>query len=382
VPSQGGPAWIELTSDHFTIWTDSTPAHARQLVREMEHLRQVVLGVAFSELPTEGRCFVIALRDANEVRAFIPEGFLAFAWPPHGNPLREPMILIAADADDAENSHILTHELTHVISHGLIHEQPHWFAEGLAGFFETTHLDPDRAIVDVGEPPDMMVKSLGRRHLASISRVFECDDLSCMDSNFYVTTWALFTYLENVHPLELARYEQRLTELPSAEQEHAWAEVFPDLPPSQLDQDLPHWFAYGSHKVWHFSAKLHESPVEQRSLTDGDVYATRALIRYLFDQHHASRELVAALASDPTNVIARLVESVLKNSVDPTIAREVVKVHPDDWRAWSLLAIALAHGDEALGARDKACALATRNPAAVPPQGFCPNTHATSEPAR
>ena len=61
LPSQGGPAWTELTSEHFTLWTDSSPARGRELIDQCEHLHQIVFGVAFPWLPSSGKSFVIAL---------------------------------------------------------------------------------------------------------------------------------------------------------------------------------------------------------------------------------------------------------------------------------------------------------------------------------
>jgi len=44
-----GP-WRELTTEHFTIWTDTSPERARVLVPTLENFRQVVVGVsAFNE---------------------------------------------------------------------------------------------------------------------------------------------------------------------------------------------------------------------------------------------------------------------------------------------------------------------------------------------
>jgi hypothetical protein len=34
VHGKGGPAWLELTSEHFTVWTNGDPSRARQLVRK------------------------------------------------------------------------------------------------------------------------------------------------------------------------------------------------------------------------------------------------------------------------------------------------------------------------------------------------------------
>ena len=50
VPSQGGPAWIELASEHFTVWTDASRGRGVEMIREMEHLRQVVRGVGFASI--------------------------------------------------------------------------------------------------------------------------------------------------------------------------------------------------------------------------------------------------------------------------------------------------------------------------------------------
>ena len=33
VRGKGGPAWTELTSQHFTVWTDGDPANVRELMR-------------------------------------------------------------------------------------------------------------------------------------------------------------------------------------------------------------------------------------------------------------------------------------------------------------------------------------------------------------
>src|SRR5262249_29645782 len=73
----GVPACLEPKSEPFTVVTDVSPARAQRLIREMEHLRQVVLGVGFNSANAEGRSLVLALRDAEEVGVFIPPQFVA-----------------------------------------------------------------------------------------------------------------------------------------------------------------------------------------------------------------------------------------------------------------------------------------------------------------
>lgn len=79
LPSRGGPAWFEVTSEHFTLWTDASRARSRELVHKMEHHRQVVMRV-MNNAPSKARIFVIALRNAREVAAYLPKEFAAAAW--------------------------------------------------------------------------------------------------------------------------------------------------------------------------------------------------------------------------------------------------------------------------------------------------------------
>src|SRR5262245_8459466 len=69
VQGKGGPAWTELTSEHFTVWTDAKVAEASERVRVMEQLRQVVVAVAFPSVPATGRTLVVLLRDDDELAA-------------------------------------------------------------------------------------------------------------------------------------------------------------------------------------------------------------------------------------------------------------------------------------------------------------------------
>jgi hypothetical protein len=43
LPSAGGPAWLELASGHFTLWTDAGAERGRELVREMERRYQLIM---------------------------------------------------------------------------------------------------------------------------------------------------------------------------------------------------------------------------------------------------------------------------------------------------------------------------------------------------
>ena len=365
VPGTGGPAWFELESEHFTVWTDSSRSRARALIREMEHLRQVVLGVGFSGAHVEGKSFVIALRDSDEVGVFVPESVAAFASA--GGAIQQPVIVLPADARD-DNKPLVTHELVHVISFNAIRNQPPWFAEGLAEFFASVNLDPDEARGDVGKPVPHVVARLRRRAPTPSKQMFACANLACMDSMFYATAWAIFAYLANTQPRELLAFARRLDELPEGAWRQAWSESFPKLTPERLDHEVRKWLAYGKHTIWKFEVELKEWPVRERTLRDADVYAARAVIRELMRRvdEPAPPELANALALDPTHLHANLVKVAYTKTIDLALAKRIAEAHPNDWRAWWLVGYAVQwNGDEARRAWERACAmLATvRSPA-------------------
>jgi hypothetical protein len=367
LPGKGGPAWSEVTSEHFILWTDAPAARGRALVRQMENHRQVVIGVALDNAKSKAKSFVIALRDAEEVAAYIPSRFVAYSW--GGSPVRQPVIVIAADTDDHDN-HIITHELTHVITWGVIPNQPHWFAEGIAGYFETAKLGAGGATVDVGQPLDYIVARLRDAQFMSTASLFACREIACIDDMFYAKTWALFSFLVNEHPVELRALMQRLVELPVGQE---FTGGIPRLPQDQLDRDLATWLAHGRLTVLHYKVKLEDWPVAVRPLADADALAARGLLRFMFAKTapETRAELTAAVTADPTNLLGWLVLTSLTGSMGITDARATAKAHPEDWRAWWLLGFAVQHGPEAAEAREKLCALVANDPSAAVPGGIC-----------
>ncbi|MFT3697062.1 MAG: hypothetical protein QM831_28225 [Kofleriaceae bacterium] len=359
LPSKGGPAWTEVTSEHFVLWTDAGTKPANELIRQMEFLHQVIFGVAFPGKSDVGRSFVIGVRDTFEIHAYLPDQFGAMTM--GGTSLRIPTILLPMDTDERDG-HVVTHELSHLISHVAIHDQPPWFAEGLAEFFETVRLDPDKAQVDVGEPLTNQVASVRRYPLVPGPQLFACKAMGCRDSAFYATSALTFSYLANTHPDQLVMLEDELAK----DNPRAWDVT--GIAPGDLDRLVRTWVLQGQHRVWHFTAKLKIPQTASRTLTDQDVIALRA---FLDDAFHGKREpALTALKADPTNVMLRL---VAQQPGTPEEARATVAAHPEDWRAYLLLLEAIkVHDDEAKAARAKLCELVAANPAAELSRSFCP----------
>jgi hypothetical protein len=187
-----------------------------------------------------------------------------------------------------------------------------------------------------------------------------------MDDMFYATAWAMVAYLANNRPADLVRYTERLRELPEEAQAQAWTDVFPDLTPDAFDHELKKWIAYGQYTVRRYKVELKEWPATDRALADADVLAARATMRQLFAAagDPPPAELAAALAAEPTHLLANLLRVAYKQPITVDQARAVADAHPDDWRAWWIFGRTVGKGPDARMAWEKACALLADDPAA------------------
>jgi uncharacterized protein DUF1570 len=354
LPSRGGPSWLEVQSEHFTLWTDAPAKRGHELMHELE-LRRQLLVTAMSHAPSKVKAFAIALDGARETSEYLPGQAIAAAWSAQ-DPTRQPGILLAANSDDSE--HVLSHELTHVISFGIVWNQPHWLAEGIATYFEMVDLDFDERSVQIGLPREDRAATLRELRPVSAARLFACQEPGCMDQRFYATSWALFSFLINQRYDQLGRYLQRLNELTDDHLADAWAEVFPDLPPDRLDDELSRWLISGKLRLPRFEVAVHEVATRDRPLGDGDVLAARSLLNFHFKgvgpAHVAAEE---ALAFDRTNVLARMINTELTHEISPDDARATAAAHPDDWRAWRLVEHAVKDRAEVEAALGRVCAL-------------------------
>jgi len=383
LPSKGGPAWRELTSEHFTLWTDAEPARAHALIRELDRLSQVITAVAFPSAPANARGLVIALRDFDELRMFVTgAGVGGYAAPPV-RPFWQPMIVMPAYAVYADET--VVHEVTHLISRMVIHRQPRWLAEGMAKYFETLQFNLDESAVRVGLPMRDGAKLLRLPTPAPVARMFAWEPERRGEGSLYVTAWAVFSFLINEHPRDLVRYLEVLAafedapgELPGDRLARAWDAAFPSLPAQKLDAVVRDWLLRGKHTVKEFAVQWTEGPIAQRTLDDADVLAIRGLMFVLDERgREAEASFMAALEADPGNVLARLVVTQVEHTaLSVPAARAMVAAHPDDWRAWWLAfgALSAAPGteSEATAAAGKACALIAQNPALVAPPKLCP----------
>jgi len=351
LPAQGGPAWTELTSEHFTLWTDAPATRGHALIQQLERERQVITR-AMNHATARARSFVVALRNDREVGVYLPDRNPAAAW--DGGADLQPGMLFAANTPDRDRA--VTHEVAHLVSFSFIPHQPSWLAEGIASYFEMAELDPFASVVEVGRPRSDHGDYLRSSPPVPLAELFTCHEHACADAPFYATSWAVVSLLVNEHGDQLSRYLQHLTELPADSEPPVEGEPFPDLPTATLDRELAEWLRSGGIRLPRIAVTVRDMPVTERTLRDADVLAVRALLDLHYHPDAAPRSSDAALAADRTNLLAWLVEVHLGLPITADEARAVAAAHPDNWRAWWLLWRAVQHGDEAITARDQMCA--------------------------
>ncbi len=366
---------MELTSEHFTVWTDAAPARVRDLLREMEHVRQATIDVLYPTAATSGRSLAIVVRNDRELIEVNnnrePRPFTVSL-----SPLGQPMIIMSLTA----SGRTVVHELTHLVSFAAIHNQPRWLAEGMASFVETMMRDSSGTTVVLGAGWGRYERRLGWVPIRELFR-WRGMESAAAEQQLYHSAWALFAFLFNEHTKELAHYLWLVDQIsPSAgrtlasEQLRAWNEGFPSLPLEVVDDKLQDWVVHGKHLELPFKVKHQNWPVTTRWLSDADTHAIRALI--LGGPSDAQKaqgrvELSAALAADPLNVLAWMLKQSDREPPSVDTARAITAAHPDDWRAWYVACESLPDGAEAERACSTACALVAQNRALTMDPRLC-----------
>ena len=386
LPSQGGPTWLEIKSEHFRLWTDDSLERGQRLVRDLERRREVIAS-AMGAASSRAMAFVISVRSSRERAVYMPLQFVGMASGPR-NPTGQPFILIAADYNDRD--HIVSHELAHVVSFSWFKNLPPWLNEGIATYFEMVDVDSDDTSVKIGIPRSDRGGILRGRLPLSVSELFACREDRCMDDVFYAASWATFTLLLNDHYDEFAHYLKRMNEvrlettperwdgeasgLPPDDaaaarkrrreqwergQADAWHEAFPDLPPDKLETELIEWLRTGKVRVPRIDVTVREFPTAVRKLGDADALAARSWLRYRYTDDNAAalHDAEAALALDRTNVLARIVATTLTHEITADDARATAAAHPDDWRALRLVERALHGSPESDQALHRMCTM-------------------------
>lgn len=318
--------WNEVTSPHFQLWIHGAVAKGEALLRDMEDLRRMIVGVAFQAYDAPGPVMVLALQDREETDLYIPRGYAALTVP-RTIALR-PVIIVDANAR-VDDRRTLTHELTHAVSFNAFAVQPIWFAEGLATYFEALTLAGTKA--EIGAPSPYIGKIISHHRMTPLHVAFECEEVACRDAGFYAASWAIFTYLLNENRPALGRYMTALAKLPRDGKAPTWDELVPEFEIEELQAALDQWLAHGHIAVSKYNVEPRPPTLAHRALAPAEVHVARSLLWRLVGREDKGKDdLVSALAEDPTDVVANLLR--LK-TLTQAQAKAVATAHPDDWRA-------------------------------------------------
>jgi hypothetical protein len=370
-PGQGGPAWREVTGQHFVLHTDLRAGKASEALTDLENLRAAILNAAFPRAGRApgGQIPVILVDDDDHWREYFPHNdgmFTEVLW--------QPLILMRAGTG-FNPQQIVKHELVHHLSRFYLPKQPRWFAEGLATYFETLTYDVEAKEVTFGQTPQDQLRWVQAGGIMPLPRLIEGSDFvyKYMQDSFYSSSWLLVHYLANQRPEEFSNYQRNLLTL---DETSAWQRAFGPDSLTALPQELTRYLQGGRYLV--LTNNFHPPAVTPIARVDSDAEAhvQRALLHYVGSrtQPHEAPALGRALANveealrqEPTNVLALCVRYfLLEVPVDEPIARAALKQHPDDWRAWALLAGVLQGtpaAQEGEAALKHARLLAAANPA-------------------
>jgi tetratricopeptide (TPR) repeat protein len=380
-PEAGGPAWQEITTEHFVVDTDLEPEEAGAMVHQLENLRNVMTRVVFGGEPSKApRMRVLALRH-DEYSHYDRVAFGNFVnWA-----LFQPILIITPGGDwETFASDLRKHELGHYVSSLYVDMrlQPRWFAEGLAGYLQTIRYDAKTGAVEIGHhPPDFEYLELIKQ--ATSDELWAWDQVQpydALNARLYQTSWAVVHYLFDQRQQELVEYERALARGDDAHK--AWVQTFPDLDAAGLDDVIRKYIHKRDYKIT--KATVPETPAaatQARPLTEADVLALRATL-YLALQQHGKRtaeetkalaleNVRSSIAHDEASFWAHQVNLFYFDSVTSSAdaAKKAIAGQQDNWLAWVWYAEVLRRAkgslDERRSSLRKAVDLAPTNAIAL-----------------
>jgi hypothetical protein len=379
VPSRGGPAWSELTSEHFVLWTDLPRDRAVRTLRHCESFYAVAVASLLGGAPAPpGRGLVIAFAEWDDWQAFGAGGTLGMFLPAAQSPFQTPFLAYVAGSHfdfgyAPDSGETVQHELGHLILERAVAWAPRFLHEGFASFLETAHLDERAGRAELGRLPEE------RRAWLRYHGDYSFDDLvsnAVVDGHiaeYYVRSHLFVAYLMN-RQLERFTAYLRALRVPGIDPGVAWSANFSDLPRERIRDELADFVRNGKPQLVQVALPGGEVAFSERALSDADVLAVRSLMLLIIggkDKKALAVESArAAAAADPGHILGNLMLIGLKLRAEVR-GEAVVAAHPDDHRAWVVRAVSLDEGDEQRAAMARACALAPRDVVASPFTRHC-----------
>jgi tetratricopeptide (TPR) repeat protein len=310
--------WIEVSSGHFVVLTNSNEKQARHILDQFERMRwvfQTLFPNANADPSTP--ILVFGAKNSKTFQSVEPQAYLAkgqltlagyFLTTEDKN-----YVLLRLDAEQENPFATVYHEYTHLQFRRALDWMPLWLNEGMAEFFQNTEFrDKD---VLLGEPSVDDILYMRQNQLIPLPVLFKVDASSPYyhqeqkGSVFYAESWALTHYLMMTDRANKTDHVTDYMKLMSHHEDPVVAaeKSFGDL--KQLQQALQSYIQ--SARYMQFILKSAAAPIDEASfavkpVTQVDADATRAEILAMVQREKESRDLIdVVLKADPNNVQAR-----------------------------------------------------------------------------
>jgi hypothetical protein len=367
-----GRAWLEVRTAHFEVHTDLREAVALDMARALEEARAGLLtlawpGAADPRGRTEVAVFAREGRFHHYLRERLTEGL---AQSRVGS---ERLVVVHwSDSPASGLPRAAVHEIAHDLSDWFSPLSPPWYSEGMASFLETFEYDRATQRARLGHVPGPLrglLDSMGRR-APSAESLLEAHSALQGDvgrtRRFYLGSWLLVHYLVDHHREAFLQFRRDLSEL--RDWRDAWSDRFPRLGLDALDTGLQRYLTRARFEQMTATVELAAFSPQVRRLSPAEGYGLSSWIAYrLRAQQLSADDMQRALALDPDELTAlrtryQQLGGTSHAAERLSLARRLVRAHPESGEAWLLLARSARSVKEHGSALEQAARLMPEHP--------------------
>ncbi|QAT85899.1 hypothetical protein EJ065_4346 [Corallococcus coralloides] len=350
-PAEGGRPWREVRSSHFRVRTNLEEQAAARSAVELEEFRRALLLAWGTGFDPPGTVDVIVLSNPRDLEEFTDARYAGFAGQTPDGPR---MVMTGGGgyllADTTGDKETQAHELAHYLSAFALPRQPRWISEGLASYLQTVTIRPSDRNVVLGRASPALLQYVRAHGWLTLDELWQWDGKTNQSTaelqRHYASSWLWVHYLINEHGGRFDAFQNQLAR--GEEPRRAFTAAFQG--DTAYQAALANYVQLGRYAISTQPLPPVPTQTQTRALEPADVHVIRSI---LFTQapgdvppaerqRKADLELDQALKEDPTHVeTLRLRAEKLDKAERLKLARELVEKHPEDGRAWDLLANAL-----------------------------------------
>jgi len=310
--------WVRVSSDHFTLITDTNEKQGRHIVDQFERMRWMFQTLfPKAKVDPAAPIFIIAAKNAKSFQAIEPAAYLSEGQLQLGGYFLKATdknyIILRLDVQQEHPFESVYHEYTHLQFGDDFDWLPLWLNEGLAEFFQNTDIHDKNVML--GQPSVNDILFLRENQLIPLATLFKVDSSSPYyhedqkGTIFYAESWAMTHYLQvtdrqrNTHKLDSYLNLVRNHEDAVVAAERAFGDL------KQLQNALSSYIKAGDYKAFILNsaaAPIDEASYKVKILTQPEADAERAdCLAYIGRKDDAKALVNSVLAADPNNTLAR-----------------------------------------------------------------------------